>query len=246
MWPTVLNTAVGVRADPAGLPQRGARPEPLPRASACSRSSIPATLPYMFTGFRLSLGIAWLVIVAVEMLTGAPGIGGFLWQEYNSLIYEHIIALHRHHRRDRVRARQAHGRRRAALPDGLSAWRASSSRASARASDRAGRARRCCATSTSRSSRASSWPSSGTSGAGKTTLISMIAGPARSRTRARSRWTARPSPGPDPTAAWSSRTTRSCPGSAVYENVLLAVDQVFPDWPTARRRGARPESTSRW
>jgi nitrate/nitrite transport system permease protein len=45
----------------------------------------------MFTGFRLSLGIAWLVIVAVEMLTGTPGIGGFLWQEYNSLIYEHII-----------------------------------------------------------------------------------------------------------------------------------------------------------
>jgi nitrate/nitrite transport system permease protein len=52
---------------------------------------IPATLPYMFTGFRLSLGIAWLVIVAVEMLTGAPGVGGFLWQEYNALIYEHII-----------------------------------------------------------------------------------------------------------------------------------------------------------
>ncbi|MFI5078445.1 MAG: ABC transporter permease, partial [Vicinamibacteria bacterium] len=52
---------------------------------------VPATLPYMFTGFRLSLGIAWLVIVAVEMLTGAPGVGGFLWQEYNSLIYEHII-----------------------------------------------------------------------------------------------------------------------------------------------------------
>jgi hypothetical protein len=48
-------------------------------------------LPYMFTGFRLSLGIAWLVIVAVEMLTGTPGVGGFLWQEYNSLIYEHII-----------------------------------------------------------------------------------------------------------------------------------------------------------
>jgi nitrate/nitrite transport system permease protein len=45
----------------------------------------------MFTGFRLSLGIAWLVIVAVEMLTGTPGVGGFLWQEYNSLIYEHII-----------------------------------------------------------------------------------------------------------------------------------------------------------
>ena len=45
----------------------------------------------MFTGFRLSLGIAWLVIVASEMLTGTPGVGGFLWQEYNSLIYSHIL-----------------------------------------------------------------------------------------------------------------------------------------------------------
>jgi len=52
---------------------------------------LPATLPYVFTGCRLSLGIAWLVIVASEMLTGAPGIGGFLWQEYNSLVYSHIL-----------------------------------------------------------------------------------------------------------------------------------------------------------
>ena len=52
---------------------------------------IPATLPYLFTGYRLSLGIAWLVIVASEMLTGTPGVGGFLWQEYNSLIYAHIL-----------------------------------------------------------------------------------------------------------------------------------------------------------
>ena len=52
---------------------------------------IPATLPYLFTGYRLSLGIAWLVIVAAEMLTGAVGVGGFLWQEYNSLVYSHII-----------------------------------------------------------------------------------------------------------------------------------------------------------
>ncbi|HMH50261.1 MAG TPA: hypothetical protein VK548_08520, partial [Candidatus Acidoferrum sp.] len=37
------------------------------------------------------LGIAWLVIVASEMLTGTPGVGGFLWQEYNSLVYSHII-----------------------------------------------------------------------------------------------------------------------------------------------------------
>ena len=38
-----------------------------------------------------SLGLAWLVIVAAEMLTGTPGVGGFLWQEYNSLVYAHII-----------------------------------------------------------------------------------------------------------------------------------------------------------
>ena len=63
----------------------------LSRTKTLVKVLIPAALPSMFTGFRLSLGIAWLVIVAAEMLTGAPGIGGFLWQEYNSLIYEHII-----------------------------------------------------------------------------------------------------------------------------------------------------------
>src|SRR6185295_11272763 len=63
----------------------------LSRTKTLTKLLIPAALPYMFTGFRLSLGIAWLVIVAAEMLTGAPGVGGFLWQEYNSLIYEHII-----------------------------------------------------------------------------------------------------------------------------------------------------------
>ena len=59
----------------------------LSRRTTFLKIIVPATLPYMFTGFRLSLGIAWLVIVASEMLTGAPGVGGFLWQEYNSLIY---------------------------------------------------------------------------------------------------------------------------------------------------------------
>jgi nitrate/nitrite transport system permease protein len=90
MWPTVLNTAMGVRA----IPQDYLNVARVLRLSPTKRFFsilVPATLPYMFTGFRLSLGIAWLVIVAVEMLTGAPGVGGFLWQEYNSLIYEHII-----------------------------------------------------------------------------------------------------------------------------------------------------------
>jgi nitrate/nitrite transport system permease protein len=90
MWPTVLNTAVGVRAIPQDY-INVARVLKLSRSKTLFKVLIPSALPYMFTGFRLSLGIAWLVIVAAEMLTGRPGVGGFLWQEYNSLIYEHII-----------------------------------------------------------------------------------------------------------------------------------------------------------
>ena len=90
MWPTVLNTALGVRAVPQDY-LNVARVLKLSRTKTLLKIMLPAALPYMFTGFRLSLGIAWLVIVAAEMLTGAPGVGGFLWQEYNSLIYEHII-----------------------------------------------------------------------------------------------------------------------------------------------------------
>src|SRR5262245_43040597 len=90
MWPTVLNTAVGVRAVPQDY-LNVAKVLKLSRSKTLFKILIPATLPYMFTGFRLSLGIAWLVIVAAEMLTGRPGVGGFLWQEYNALIYEHII-----------------------------------------------------------------------------------------------------------------------------------------------------------
>jgi nitrate/nitrite transport system permease protein len=90
MWPTVLNTAMGVRAIPQDY-LNVARVLQLSRSKTFFKILLPAALPSMFTGYRLSLGIAWLVIVAVEMLTGTPGIGGFLWQEYNSLIYEHII-----------------------------------------------------------------------------------------------------------------------------------------------------------
>jgi nitrate/nitrite transport system permease protein len=90
MWPTVLNTALGVRAVPQDY-LNVARALRLSRLKTLYKVILPSALPYMFTGFRLSLGIAWLVIVAAEMLTGAPGVGGFLWQEYNALIYEHII-----------------------------------------------------------------------------------------------------------------------------------------------------------
>ncbi|MBI2804466.1 MAG: nitrate ABC transporter permease [Planctomycetes bacterium] len=90
MWPTVLNTAVGVRSIPQDY-LNVARVLSLSRTRTLFSVLLPAALPYMFTGFRLSLGIAWLVIVAAEMLTGIPGVGNFLYQEYNSGIFEHIL-----------------------------------------------------------------------------------------------------------------------------------------------------------
>jgi nitrate/nitrite transport system permease protein len=90
MWPTVINTAVGVRGISQDYLNVG-RVLKLSRLRMLTKIVIPASLPYVFTGYRLSLGLAWLVIVASEMLTGTPGVGGFLWQEYNSLVYSHII-----------------------------------------------------------------------------------------------------------------------------------------------------------
>jgi len=83
MWPTVINTMQGVRA----MPQDYHNVARVLRLSAWKRLTkvwLPATLPFMFTGYRLSLGLAWLVIVAAEMLTGTPGVGGFLWHGRNT------------------------------------------------------------------------------------------------------------------------------------------------------------------
>ncbi len=90
MWPTVINTAVGVRSISPEYLNVG-KVLKLSQMKTLRRIIVPGSLPYVFTGYRLSLGLAWLVIVASEMLTGAPGVGGFLWQEYNSLVYSHIL-----------------------------------------------------------------------------------------------------------------------------------------------------------
>lgn len=52
---------------------------------------LPASIPYVLTGAKLSLGIAWIAIVASEMLTGGVGIGFWLWDEWNNLNMEHIL-----------------------------------------------------------------------------------------------------------------------------------------------------------
>jgi nitrate/nitrite transport system permease protein len=91
LWPTVLNTAVGVRAIPQDY-LNVAKVLRLGRWKTLRKIMLPASLPYMFTGFRLSLGIAWLVIVAAEMLSGKSGIGFFVNDSYQAKDYGSMIA----------------------------------------------------------------------------------------------------------------------------------------------------------
>jgi len=90
IWPMVINTAVGVQR----LPQdylNVARVLNLSEWKIFTKILLPAVLPYMLTGVRLAVGIAWLVIVAAEMLTGGVGIGFWVWDEWNNLNVTHII-----------------------------------------------------------------------------------------------------------------------------------------------------------
>lgn len=90
IWPMVINTAAGV----ARVPQdylNVARVLNLSEWTVMTRVLLPAVLPHILTGVRLSIGTAWLVIVAAEMLTGGTGIGFWLWDEWNNLKVEHIV-----------------------------------------------------------------------------------------------------------------------------------------------------------
>jgi nitrate/nitrite transport system permease protein len=90
IWPMILNTAEGVRRVPQDY-LNVARVLGLPEDKVITKILFPAVLPYMLTGIRLSIGTAWLVIVAAEMLTGGVGIGFWVWDEWNNLKVEHII-----------------------------------------------------------------------------------------------------------------------------------------------------------
>ena len=90
IWPMVINTAVGVSKVPQDY-MNVAKVLNLSEWKIVTKISFPYVLPYMMTGVRLSIGIAWLVIVAAEMLNGGVGIGFWLWDEYNASSYEHII-----------------------------------------------------------------------------------------------------------------------------------------------------------
>jgi len=90
IWPMIINTAVGVSRVPQDY-MNVAKVLNLSEWKIFSKILFPAVLPYMLTGVRLSIGVAWLVIVAAEMLTGGVGLGFWVWDEWNNLNVEHII-----------------------------------------------------------------------------------------------------------------------------------------------------------
>jgi nitrate/nitrite transport system permease protein len=91
LWPTVVNTALGVASVPEDY-KNVARVFRFSRWKYTRQVLIPFSLPYMVTGLRLSMGIAWMVIVAAEMLSGGSGIGFFVWDSWNALSLERVIS----------------------------------------------------------------------------------------------------------------------------------------------------------
>ena len=90
IWPMIINTAVGVQRVPDDY-LNVAKVLNLSEWKIVTKILFPSVLPYMLTGVRLSVGTAWLVIVAAEMLTGGVGIGFWVWDEWNNLNVAHII-----------------------------------------------------------------------------------------------------------------------------------------------------------
>jgi len=90
LWPMLINTAfgvAGVRRDWINV-ARTLEVTPLRKAF---QVILPAAAPTILTGMRISMGIAWLVIVAAEMLVGGTGIGYFVWNEWNNLALPNVI-----------------------------------------------------------------------------------------------------------------------------------------------------------
>jgi nitrate/nitrite transport system permease protein len=93
IWPVIINTAMGVQQLPQDY-KNVSRVLQLSRWQYFTNILFPATVPYVFTGLRIGIGLSWLAIVAAEMLIGGVGIGFFIWDAWNSsLISEIILAL---------------------------------------------------------------------------------------------------------------------------------------------------------
>jgi nitrate/nitrite transport system permease protein len=83
LWPTIINTAVGVSSVDKDL-LNVSRVLRLPWLTKTVKIVLPSSMPMMFTGLRLSLGIGWMVLIAAEMLAQNPGLGKFVWDEFQN------------------------------------------------------------------------------------------------------------------------------------------------------------------
>lgn len=83
LWPMVINTSVGVASINIDL-VNVSRVLRLPALKHVQKIVLPASIPMIFTGMRLSLGIAWMVLIAAEMLAQNPGLGKFVWDEFQN------------------------------------------------------------------------------------------------------------------------------------------------------------------
>ena len=83
IWPMVINTAVGVSSIDQDL-VNVSKVLRLPALKHVQKIVLPASIPMIFTGMRLSLGIAWMVLIAAEMLAQNPGLGKFVWDEFQN------------------------------------------------------------------------------------------------------------------------------------------------------------------
>jgi nitrate/nitrite transport system permease protein len=83
LWPTIINTAVGVSSVDKDL-INVSRVLRLPWLTKTMKIVLPSSMPMMFTGLRLSLGIGWMVLIAAEMLAQNPGLGKFVWDEFQN------------------------------------------------------------------------------------------------------------------------------------------------------------------
>ncbi|MEP0859642.1 nitrate ABC transporter permease [Trichocoleus sp. DQ-U1] len=94
IWPILINTAVGVKQIPQDY-NNVAKVLQLSRKEYFFNILIPAALPYIFTGLRIAIGLAWLAIIAAEIvMSGIVGIGFFIWEAYqNNNVSEVILAL---------------------------------------------------------------------------------------------------------------------------------------------------------
>ena len=83
LWPTLINTAVGTASIDKDLINVG-RVLKLGWFARLTKLVLPSALPYIFTGMRLSLGTGWMVLIAAEMLSQNPGLGKFVWDEFQN------------------------------------------------------------------------------------------------------------------------------------------------------------------